>query len=261
MERHCRIHGNYGFFLGSSGGCPGCKSDRADAKRNRERDRKQAELDRRRAREEADSARYQANLARERDREEARSRQRENDRRREERSFQALQRSDRQTPQAVDHGLRMELSRQMQVASVERERKEKIETERRAQEMQAVPVRRELQACVERELPPKAAQKLPEKTVLAQPTREVEALGQAVGIRRAKTAPVPASKSVVEKVLQPALLLAGLLTLGFLFPLSLKLWSSSASRYSFWEQVMVCEIAVVIFFAYFSIFHYKQLYD
>lgn len=85
MERHCRIHGNYGFFLGSSGGCPGCKSDRAQAQRERKQAREQANWDRRRAREEADTARYQANLARERSREDAQNRRREQEEARERR--------------------------------------------------------------------------------------------------------------------------------------------------------------------------------
>lgn len=98
MERHCRIHGNYGFFLGSSGGCPSCQSDRASAKRDRDRAREDAKRDRERAREEARARQLenqrnheQANRDRERARAEAQSRHRDNNQRRETRPQRAYQ--------------------------------------------------------------------------------------------------------------------------------------------------------------------------
>lgn len=136
MERHCNKHGNYGFFLGSSGGCLSCKSDRADMQRARE----DAKRDRERSREEAQSRhrenqrnREEANRDRERAREEAQSRHRENNQRREERQRREPQQTYRQPPRFVDESSRMELSRQLEAARVEKDHNEKAKQERLAE--------------------------------------------------------------------------------------------------------------------------------
>ena len=196
MERHCRIHGNYGFFLGSSGGCPSCKSDKASAKRDRDRARDDAKRDRERAREEAQARHRENQRNTDRTREEAQSRHRENNQRREERQWREPQQTFRQTPRFVDESSRMELSRQLEAARVEKDRQEKAERERVESQIKQAREKKdqEERELAEKELQEKerrgrleqeerAEQKRREKTEIERLTQGIVQLEQELGIK------------------------------------------------------------------------------